>query len=433
VSTRGSVTVRDVLALLRRWNARLLAGETGLARPLTWASTMRARLPAFEGFQGNELALLSLATLRSLRAQLTELSLPAVVEQLAEIGVSAIAISGISDAPALPPDDAAALEAARGRADELGVALLGLPQGTPLAEVEREVIAHIVAHRERPSAWAEPADAYATQLRESLRSEALDAVLTGIYAGEAAMRARALQLGFDLTHPHVVLWVELEGAATAPAGSAMAARYSQVAADLAEALSTALGAWSRARDGHVAALLPAGRMERGTGEVVERVSTLLTRTLGDGSGPHDLPWAAGLGEPATAPAHVNRSATEARDAARLGLIVFGPRHVARPGDLGVYRLLLVLRDSGELAPFVARTLEPLLADTRTGDALVETLEAFFACNGNLSEAARHLHLHRNSLIYRLNRARELLDRDLDDPELRLALQLAIKGRRVLEL
>jgi purine catabolism regulator len=44
-----------------------------------------------------------------------------------------------------------------------------------------------------------------------------------------------------------------------------------------------------------------------------------------------------------------------------------------------------------------------------------------------------LQLHRNSLIYRLNRARSLLGYDLDDPEARLALQLALKARRVLEL
>jgi len=85
-----------------------------------------------------------------------------------------------------------------------------------------------------------------------------------------------------------------------------------------------------------------------------------------------------------------------------------------------------------LAPFIERTLAPLLADPRYGDKLVETLDVFFACNGNVSQAKERLHLHRNSLIYRLNRACELLGRDLNDPELRLALQLAIRGRRVLE-
>lgn len=431
MSASGPVTVREVLALLRRWQADLLAGERGLGRSVTWASTMRARLPAFEGFQGGELALLSLATLRALQAQIVELTLAMVVDQLAEIGVSAIAVAGLATGAATSPAaEEPRLAEAQARADQLGIPLLALPQGTSLAEVERAVIAHVVARREPPP-LAETPDVYAARLRESLRGEALDALLTGTYAGEAAMRSRAAQLGFDLTQPHAVLWIELAPAVSVPKPPNTAASSS--AESLADALNAGLGAWARAQDGHVAALLPLTRPERGASEVMERAATLLARTLGNGTGPADTAWSGGLSESATAPAQLHHAATEARDAARLGLVVLGPRHIAQPGDLGVYRLLMALRDSGDLAPFVRGTLAPLLAETRAGDGLIETLEAFFACNGNLSEAARHLHLHRNSLIHRLNRIRELLSHDLDDPELRLSLQLAIKGRRVLEL
>jgi purine catabolism regulator len=101
--------------------------------------------------------------------------------------------------------------------------------------------------------------------------------------------------------------------------------------------------------------------------------------------------------------------------------------------LGVYRLLLSLRDSGALAPFVRQTLQPLDDDRRSGDLLLETLEVYFAHNGNALRAAQQLHLHRNSMLYRLRRVSELLGQDLEDPDVRLALQVALKGRRVLEL
>ena len=65
------------------------------------------------------------------------------------------------------------------------------------------------------------------------------------------------------------------------------------------------------------------------------------------------------------------------------------------------------------------------------EAGVETLEAYFACNGNLSEAARRLHLHRNSLLYRLERIQEVLHADLEDADTRLALQVALKMRHTL--
>ncbi|HKB46757.1 MAG TPA: PucR family transcriptional regulator ligand-binding domain-containing protein, partial [Ktedonobacterales bacterium] len=194
----GQVSVREIVALLRRWQVRLLAGESGLARPVSWAATMRARLPAFEGFAGGELALLTLGTLRVLRAQVMELTLPIVVEQLAEIGVSAIAIGGLGEEHALAAEDASALAEAQARAERLALPLLALP-AAHLAEVENEVIAHIMARREQLPTPSEAPDAYAARVRASLRSEALDALLTGTYAGEAAMRVRAAQLGYDLT------------------------------------------------------------------------------------------------------------------------------------------------------------------------------------------------------------------------------------------
>lgn len=474
IGATSSVTVQEVLSLLNHWQARLLAGRQGLSRTVTWATVMRARVPAFEGFSGGELALLSVPVLRTLRSQMVAFSLPSVIEQLAEIGVSAIAIAGLHSDADTHGDEAQTLhelDEAQRIADRLALPLLTLSQmaTTRLAEVEREVITHIVAHRERQPPIVEPSAGDAARLHASLRGEALDTLLTGTYAGEAAMRTRAAQLGYDLTQPHAVLWIDL--APPVDAGDALARTSSKgmythasqradpVATHLAEELASALGAWARARDSHVAALLALPRFDRdqrnlnvnpatsatvstiagsagaatSLGEAVERATTLLNRSLGDESAPSGIEWSAGLGEPATAPVQVHRSATEARDAARLGRLILGPRHVARPTDLGVYKLLLALRDSGELAEFVERTLAPLRADSRTGDILIETLDAFFACNGNVSRAKEILHLHRNSLIYRLARAHALLGHDLDDPELRLALQLAIKGRRILAL
>jgi purine catabolism regulator len=246
------------------------------------------------------------------------------------------------------------------------------------------------------------------------------------------MRARALQLGYDLVRPHIVLWVDL-----APHLSSASASHAAIsprgpgpaAAHLADELATTLGAWSHARETHVAVLLPLPRDGDGTetlDALARRSAALLAKAL------PDQPWSAGLGETATAPREVHRSATEARDAARLGILVLGPCRVARSADLGVYRLLLALRDGGQLTSFVERTLAPLRADRRSGEKLIETLEAYLACNGNASQATERLHLHRNSLAYRLARASALLGRDLDDAETRLALELALRGRRVLE-
>ncbi len=208
------------------------------------------------------------------------------------------------------------------------------------------------------------------------------------------------------------------------------------AAELAETLEQALGAWTRARGTQVVALTPQSKLERGALELAERARGMLARLTGasgDSAAEGSAPWACGVGEPAIGPTQLRHSATEARDAARLGFLVLGSGHVARMADLGVYQLLLALRESGELEAFVTRTLAPFESDPRDREQHFETLEAYFACRGNVTKAAEKLHLHRNSLLYRLGNIRKLFDRDLEDPELLLALQLALKGRHVLEL
>lgn len=425
MTSAGPLTVQIVLRLLEPWHARLIAGERGLTRTVTWASVMRARLPAFEGFSGGELALLSLATLRSLRSQLTTLTLPMVVDQLAETGVSAIAVAGLADDGASATDEEAKEDAWR-RADAHQIPLIALPATAPLHDIESATLAQIRDWRERQSSEATGA-AYVAQFRASLRSEALAALLSGAYTSEALMRERAAQLGHDLSQPYVAAHVDLGGE-----GSAPTPEDATRAAELAEALNVALGAWALAREHATIALAPLANVDRGVQGLRERLESLLARALG-ATERGGRTWSAGLGEPALGPANLRQSAIAARDAASLGRLTLGPGHIARQADLGIYRLLLALRDSGALAPFVQQTLQPLDGDTRSGEVLLETLDAYFANNCNAFRAARQLHLHRNSMLYRLRRVGELLGQDLENPDVRLSLQVALKGRRVLEL
>src|SRR6266571_9188270 len=87
----SSASVRNLLTLLFSRDAQLVAGAEGLERRVTWASRMRARLPAFESVQGGELALLTLAQLRRL-----DETLPHLLKTLHTAGVAAVAIAARS-------------------------------------------------------------------------------------------------------------------------------------------------------------------------------------------------------------------------------------------------------------------------------------------------------------------------------------------------
>ena len=98
-------------------------------------------------------------------------------------------------------------------------------------------------------------------------------------------------------------------------------------------------------------------------------------------------------------------------------------------DLYVYRLLLQLEHHPELTAFKSKILGPLL-DHEGGEDLLRTLEAYFDHNGNQSQAAEALFIHRNTLTYRMDRIAEISGLDLDNTETRLALHLALRIYRM---
>ena len=95
---------------------------------------------------------------------------------------------------------------------------------------------------------------------------------------------------------------------------------------------------------------------------------------------------------------------------------------------GVTDLLHDLRDAPELDAFVDEQLGPLLTPgSARHRALLETLEAYLAAGGRKAQAARALHLERQSLYLRLRRIEELLGVSLDDEDAVLGLHLAVRA------
>jgi len=143
--------------------------------------------------------------------------------------------------------------------------------------------------------------------------------------------------------------------------------------------------------------------------------------------------AIGVGQPALDVANWRisyRDAVQALDLARR-LQTNTPLYI---GDLGVYQLLLGLSDREKLVSFCDQTLGKLVEyDRGQRSDLLKTLEAFFACHGNLSQTAEVLIVHRNTLLYRMARINQIAGVDLERPETRLSLHLALTIRRLLML
>jgi hypothetical protein len=94
------------------------------------------------------------------------------------------------------------------------------------------------------------------------------------------------------------------------------------------------------------------------------------------------------------------------------------------------RLVLELAGSATAQSAAAGLLAPLeRLGPRRSDTAIETLRVYLDCWGSLVKTGEILHLHPNAVAHRMKRIRALIPAALDDPNQRLALQIACRARR----
>ena len=128
---------------------------------------------------------------------------------------------------------------------------------------------------------------------------------------------------------------------------------------------------------------------------------------------------------------INKSFSDAVKAIRTGKIVSDDDVIAY-NELGIFKILSQDFLTEELEDFYELTLEPLVKyDNERSTELVKTLSAYFEHNGNLTRMSENLFTHYNTILYRINRINEITEMDLDDPNDRLNLEIALKIKELL--
>ena len=165
-----------------------------------------------------------------------------------------------------------------------------------------------------------------------------------------------------------------------------------------------------------------------TRQMIEEVRVQLAARISSGL------VASGISRPAVGLSNLRDSYREAKDAVGIAYELHDHDTTTFYGDLKLYQLLLALKERNldNLHQFYNDALGPLVEhDNRKQSDLIRTLSGFFEANGNLAKAALALDVHRNTLVYRLERIADLTKLDLDDSDNRLILHLALKTQRVL--
>lgn len=272
----------------------------------------------------------------------------------------------------------------------------------------------LAAHQASAALALELAKQQAIQAAEArIRGDVLRSILSGTIVDPASLQQQAADLGYDLQRPHVALLIT-------PADSSFSA--AQIQEQLRRVLlRQQLAAPNLLREDLIVCFCPSDEQ---LGQPYALLHTLAS----------DTPIVAGLSTIASTASHWPRAYDEAEQALLLGRQLFGSRSFTAFSDLGVYRLLLELRSSSELRGFYHQTLGALAEhDRANGGELLHTLDGYFAALGNLHQAAEQLHIHRNTLIYRLRRITEISGLSLKRAEDVLALQIALKAHRILTM
>jgi PucR C-terminal helix-turn-helix domain/GGDEF-like domain len=129
-----------------------------------------------------------------------------------------------------------------------------------------------------------------------------------------------------------------------------------------------------------------------------------------------------LGEPGTGLAGFRSSHEEALRARQVAEIDARPSQQLYPhAQVALAGLLIDRRDAVRL--WVQRTLGELAREDEAMARLRHTVQVLLEANGSYTEAAARMHVHKNTVLYRVRKAEELLGRPVTDD--RLPIQVAL--------
>ena len=120
-------------------------------------------------------------------------------------------------------------------------------------------------------------------------------------------------------------------------------------------------------------------------------------------------------------------------AADLGAHFRPERRVAPFKEMVVYDLLSDYQRGRRLSDLIVPEIWAILkSDEKNGGEYLNTLSAYMRCFGKSQKICEELHIHKNTLLYRLERLKDTFDLELDNGEAQLRYQLSLLILKMLD-
>ncbi|MBB4929611.1 hypothetical protein F4561_000431 [Lipingzhangella halophila] len=223
----------------------------------------------------------------------------------------------------------------------------------------------------------------------------------------------ARHLGYDPTRAYYVLAVAL---ARADSGAGIAG-VEPLVSRLAPSAIVA------SRPGEVVAIVPA---DDRNGDGLAEIRTL-AKSCVDAIGRRIGAAAVGVGSPCRTAADIARSYAEASRALAATLRMGDSGGVTAFAELGIHRLLLRVPDVADLRAFADEVIGSLTREQQaTGVEYLDTLSVYFNEGSSPRRTAERLHVHPNTVSYRIRRVEEITGLSFNVHRDRLMAEVAVE-------
>ena len=262
------------------------------------------------------------------------------------------------------------------------------------------------------------------------RSELLAELLAAESAVSDELLSRARQLGIQVSGWHVVVRIEADNLDEAEQDEVRRFELLESAGQAAlQAAGLSGDAWYLSRAARAIVLIRETSFNPGPQAGVRAVKSAERALQALNARLPAFGFRAGVGTAHEGATGLRASAAEARSALAAARTARQPAGVAAHDAVGIRRMLMEWYASDTVRASVRDQLAPLekLGPGRA-DTAIQTLAVYLDEQGSVIRTAQKLHLHRNAVANRLRSITELLDVDLEDPDQRLALQLACRAR-----
>lgn len=253
-------------------------------------------------------------------------------------------------------------------------------------------------------------------------------LILGNFKSEATIIERARCIGYNLKRSHRVLVICLDKPVSSLERSARAGgRTSEIREQLCGIVNTALGMYNRTgmatvRGNNIVMITALeGNTASSTVDLARNIQKVITSHL------PSVTVSIGLGRICFTPRDYFHSYTEAKWALKV-IKSLKQKNMVIPFDsLGTFGLLFNAENHKGMLAFMEEQLGALLKyDAKHDGQLVETLNYYFNCNGNMKDAAKAASVTLSGFKYRLGKICEIGGFSLKEPNKRFDLQLALK-------